>query len=169
MAAAAKRIKTIVKGATAVTATLEKKNEPPHSTDRSNSNAHSARDMVVEPFIADLAACRRMTLAITRASVWPESDLILCRARGSCYTMRMSRDEEVAWERAWLARDPAFDGRFFIGVRTTGVYCRCVCPVRLPYRRNVEFMPSAAAADGVPTRGVGAELLGGLDRRVRLR
>lgn len=50
-------------------------------------------------------------------------------------------------EQAWLARDPGFDGRFFIGVRTTGVYCRCVCPVRLPYRRNVEFLPSAAAAE----------------------
>lgn len=50
-------------------------------------------------------------------------------------------------EQAWLARDPDFDGRFFIGVRTTGVYCRCVCPVRLPYRRNVEFLPSAAAAE----------------------
>lgn len=50
-------------------------------------------------------------------------------------------------EQAWLARDPGFDGRFFIGVRTTGIYCRCVCPVRLPYRRNVEFLPSAPAAE----------------------
>lgn len=50
-------------------------------------------------------------------------------------------------EQAWSARDPSFDGRFFIGVRTTGIYCRCVCPVRLPYRRNVEFLPSAAAAE----------------------
>ncbi|MCJ8506445.1 helix-turn-helix domain-containing protein [Rhizobium lemnae] len=51
------------------------------------------------------------------------------------------------YEQAWLDRDPLFDGRFFIGVRTTGIYCRCVCPVRLPYRRNVEFLPSAAAAE----------------------
>lgn len=50
-------------------------------------------------------------------------------------------------EQAWLARDPGFDGRFFIGVRTTGVYCRCVCPVRLPYRHNIEFLPSATAAE----------------------
>ncbi|MFN3834083.1 MAG: Ada metal-binding domain-containing protein [Allorhizobium sp.] len=49
-------------------------------------------------------------------------------------------------EQAWLARDPEFDGRFFIGVRTTGIYCRCVCPVRQPYRCNIEFLPSAAAA-----------------------
>lgn len=46
-----------------------------------------------------------------------------------------------------MARDPSFDGRFFIGVQTTGIYCRCVCPVRLPYRRNIEFLPSAAAAE----------------------
>lgn len=58
----------------------------------------------------------------------------------------MSLDVSVC-EQAWLARNPDFDGRFFIGVRTTGVYCRCVCPVRLPYRHNVEFLPSAAAAE----------------------
>lgn len=58
----------------------------------------------------------------------------------------MPLDESIC-EQAWLKRDPGFDGRFFIGVRTTGVYCRCVCPVRLPYRRNVEFLPSAAAAE----------------------
>jgi AraC family transcriptional regulator of adaptative response / DNA-3-methyladenine glycosylase II len=63
-----------------------------------------------------------------------------------------TRDEQAMFERAWLARDPAFDGRFFIGVRTTGVYCRCVCPVRLPLRRNVEFLPSAAAAEAAGFR-----------------
>jgi AraC family transcriptional regulator of adaptative response/methylated-DNA-[protein]-cysteine methyltransferase len=56
------------------------------------------------------------------------------------------------FEQAWLARDPAFDGRFFIGVRSTGIYCRCVCPVRLPFRRNVEFLPSAAAAEAAGFR-----------------
>jgi AraC family transcriptional regulator of adaptative response/methylated-DNA-[protein]-cysteine methyltransferase len=55
--------------------------------------------------------------------------------------------EEAIWEAAWARRDPAFDGRFFVGVRTTGVYCRCICPVRLPFRRNIEFLPSAGAAE----------------------
>src|SRR5262245_13678126 len=64
----------------------------------------------------------------------------------------MSPDDETVFERAWFARDPAFDGRFFIGVRTTGVYCRCVCPVRLPLRRNIEFLPSAAAAEAAGYR-----------------
>ena len=53
----------------------------------------------------------------------------------------------LGWEAAWSRRDPAYDGRFFVGVRSTGIYCRCVCPVRLPLRRNIEFLPSAAAAE----------------------
>ena len=64
----------------------------------------------------------------------------------------MNPEQEALFERAWLARAPAFDGRFFIGVRTTGVYCRCVCPVRLPLRRNIEFLPSAAAAEAAGFR-----------------
>jgi len=67
-------------------------------------------------------------------------------------TANRHANDLVTFERAWLARDPAFDGRFFIGVRTTGVYCRCVCPVRLPLRRNVEFLPSAAAAEAAGFR-----------------
>ncbi len=59
----------------------------------------------------------------------------------------MTDGGDLVWEAAWLRRDPAFDGRFFIAVRTTGIYCRCVCPVRLPFRRNVSFLPSAAAAE----------------------
>jgi AraC family transcriptional regulator, regulatory protein of adaptative response / methylated-DNA-[protein]-cysteine methyltransferase len=50
-------------------------------------------------------------------------------------------------DRARLARDPSYDGRFFTGVRTTGVYCRPVCPVKKPLSRNVRFFPSAAAAE----------------------
>ncbi len=48
--------------------------------------------------------------------------------------------------RARKAHDPRFDGRFFIGVRTTKVYCRSVCPVRSPKEENVRYFPSAAAA-----------------------
>ena len=54
-------------------------------------------------------------------------------------------DTEVC-ERARLARDPRFDGRFFIGVLTTGIYCRPICPVRPPKAKNVRFYASAAAA-----------------------
>lgn len=48
--------------------------------------------------------------------------------------------------RALSARDARFDGRFFVGVRTTGIYCRPICPARTPLRRNVDFYASAAAA-----------------------
>jgi AraC family transcriptional regulator, regulatory protein of adaptative response / methylated-DNA-[protein]-cysteine methyltransferase len=48
---------------------------------------------------------------------------------------------------ARLRRDPAFDGRFFTAVRTTGIYCRPVCPVKHPLTRNVIYYPSAAAAE----------------------
>ena len=57
----------------------------------------------------------------------------------------MDLDREVC-ERARLARDARFDGRFFIGVTSTGVYCRPVCPARSPKPENVRYFPSAAAA-----------------------
>ncbi|MCA3692170.1 AlkA N-terminal domain-containing protein [Aquidulcibacter sp.] len=44
------------------------------------------------------------------------------------------------------ARDSRYDGRFFTAVKTTGIYCRPVCPARLPKKENVVFFPSAAVA-----------------------
>jgi len=49
-------------------------------------------------------------------------------------------------EQARQTRDPRFDGRFFVGVKTTGIFCRPICPVRLPKAENVTFFKSAAAA-----------------------
>ncbi len=49
--------------------------------------------------------------------------------------------------RALLAHDPRFDGKFFVGVSSTGIYCRPVCTVRPPRRENCRFFPSAAAAE----------------------
>ena len=43
--------------------------------------------------------------------------------------------------------DPDYDGLFFIAVRTTKIYCRPVCRVRSPLRKNVTFYPSAAACE----------------------
>ena len=43
-------------------------------------------------------------------------------------------------------RVPGFDGRFFIGVHTTGIYCRPICRARIPKQQNISFYPSAAAA-----------------------
>jgi len=47
---------------------------------------------------------------------------------------------------ARLTRDVRFDGRFFIGVRSTRIYCRTVCPVRAAKEENITYFPTAAAA-----------------------
>ena len=49
--------------------------------------------------------------------------------------------------RALGTRDRRFDGRFFIAVRTTGIYCRPICPARTPKAENVTFFPTPAAAE----------------------
>ncbi|HJE52011.1 MAG TPA: helix-turn-helix domain-containing protein, partial [Tessaracoccus flavescens] len=54
--------------------------------------------------------------------------------------------------RAIRAKDPRFDGRFFTGVLTTGIYCRPSCPARTPADENVAFYPSAAAAQAAGFR-----------------
>ena len=50
------------------------------------------------------------------------------------------------YERARLSRDARFDGRFYVGVKTTGIYCRPICPANAPKSENVAFYPTAAAA-----------------------
>ena len=59
--------------------------------------------------------------------------------------MNVLLDRETC-RKARFARDPRFDGRFFIGVRTTKIFCRPICPARPPREENVEYYPSAAAA-----------------------
>ncbi len=54
--------------------------------------------------------------------------------------------DHATYEQARLSRDARFDGRFFVAVKTTGIYCRPVCPAPLPKARNVRFYPTAAAA-----------------------
>lgn len=48
--------------------------------------------------------------------------------------------------RARLSRDPRFDGKFFIGVITSRVYCRSICPAPTAKEKNVRYFPTAAAA-----------------------
>ena len=54
-------------------------------------------------------------------------------------------DPEVCY-RAFATRDARFDGRLFVGVTSTGIYCRPVCPARSPKLENCRFFTSAAAA-----------------------
>jgi AraC family transcriptional regulator of adaptative response / DNA-3-methyladenine glycosylase II len=48
---------------------------------------------------------------------------------------------------AVISRDPRFDGRFFVAVKTTRIYCRPLCRVKTPLRKNCIFFPFAAAAE----------------------
>ncbi|MCB1755954.1 MAG: DNA-3-methyladenine glycosylase 2 family protein [Gammaproteobacteria bacterium] len=57
----------------------------------------------------------------------------------------MNDGQDICY-RALQTRDQRFDGRFFTGVITTGVFCRPVCPAVTPKRENCRFFPSAAAA-----------------------
>lgn len=54
-------------------------------------------------------------------------------------------DREACY-RAIETRDSRFDGRLFVGVTSTGIYCRPICPARTPKFENCRFFPSAAAA-----------------------
>jgi len=57
----------------------------------------------------------------------------------------MTLDTRIC-DRARLARDPRFDGLFFTGALSTGIYCRPICPARSPKLENIVHFPSAAAA-----------------------
>src|SRR3569623_1140271 len=58
----------------------------------------------------------------------------------------MDLDQESCY-RALAARDVRFDGVFFVGVKTTGIYCRPICSARTPRQESCRFFPSAAAAE----------------------
>jgi AraC family transcriptional regulator of adaptative response / DNA-3-methyladenine glycosylase II len=55
-------------------------------------------------------------------------------------------------DKARLARDPNYDGVFFTGVKSTGIYCRPVCAVKKPMTKNVEFFATAAGAEAAGYR-----------------
>jgi AraC family transcriptional regulator of adaptative response / DNA-3-methyladenine glycosylase II len=63
----------------------------------------------------------------------------------------MLLDPEACFN-AVRARDRRFDGRFFVAVSSTRIYCRPICPVRPPKRENMRFFASAAAAEGAGFR-----------------
>ncbi len=57
-----------------------------------------------------------------------------------------------ALNRARISRDPRFDGKFFIAVTSTGIYCRPICPSRYAKRAHVRFFGSPAAAEAAGFR-----------------
>src|SRR5262245_46802214 len=63
----------------------------------------------------------------------------------------MDLDRRVC-DRARKSRDARFDGRFFIAVKTTGIYCGPICPARSPKDENVRYFLTAAAAEAAGFR-----------------
>lgn len=59
----------------------------------------------------------------------------------------MRNTDNHIWYAALKARDARFDGRFFVGVSSTGIYCRPVCPAKLPKEEHCTFYATAAAAE----------------------
>jgi AraC family transcriptional regulator of adaptative response / DNA-3-methyladenine glycosylase II len=57
----------------------------------------------------------------------------------------MTLDWQVC-SRARLSRDPRFDGKFFIGVLSTKIYCRSICPVPTVKEKNVRYFSTPAEA-----------------------
>ncbi|WKE64464.1 AlkA N-terminal domain-containing protein [Gallaecimonas kandeliae] len=60
--------------------------------------------------------------------------------------------DDAACYQALVSRDARFDGRFFAGVLSTGIYCRPVCPARKPLADNCRFFSNAAAAEAAGFR-----------------
>jgi AraC family transcriptional regulator, regulatory protein of adaptative response / DNA-3-methyladenine glycosylase II len=67
------------------------------------------------------------------------------KPRAGAYTSVVENQDDIFY-RAYMSRDHRFDGKFFIAVKTTGVYCRPICPAK-PHRKNVEFFPHALSAE----------------------
>ena len=58
----------------------------------------------------------------------------------------MNLSEQQCYQ-ALRAKDARFDGRFFVAVKTTGIYCRPICPARTPARERCRFYAHAALAE----------------------
>lgn len=54
--------------------------------------------------------------------------------------------DNTLFQQARLSRDPRFDGQFFIAVKTTGIFCRSICPAPTPKEKNVEYFTTSIAA-----------------------
>jgi AraC family transcriptional regulator of adaptative response / DNA-3-methyladenine glycosylase II len=61
-------------------------------------------------------------------------------AQGTCAI------NQTVCQQARLSRDPRFDGQFFTGVLTTGIYCRSICPAPAPHEKNVRYFDLAIQA-----------------------
>jgi AraC family transcriptional regulator, regulatory protein of adaptative response / DNA-3-methyladenine glycosylase II len=66
-------------------------------------------------------------------------------------TGNLQLDPAFCWQ-AVYSRDHRFDGRFFAGIATTGIYCRSICPVSFGHPDSVQWFQSAASAEAAGFR-----------------
>lgn len=78
-------------------------------------------------------------------------DGMTAKAKKSDAEQAASGFDDQLWQ-AILRRDPAWDGRAYYGVITTGIYCRPTCPSRRPHRTNVGFYPAPELAEAAGFR-----------------
>lgn len=64
----------------------------------------------------------------------------------------MTNEEIKAYYSAFKSKDSRFDGQFFVGVKSTGIYCRPICPARLPKEENCVFFKTSHQAESAGFR-----------------
>jgi AraC family transcriptional regulator, regulatory protein of adaptative response / DNA-3-methyladenine glycosylase II len=121
--------------------------EDEHSSDRvPKSDVSGLRSRHFWTFSAAIPGCRKFRLG-------SKSQEIARGPKTSTFHLSGLYDRSVSLELDWricsrarISRDPRFDGKFFIGVRGSGVYCRPVCPAPHAKEKNCRYFPTAAAA-----------------------
>src|ERR1700732_1395413 len=87
------------------------------------------------------------------AAAWSENGYCAGQRAGIVPDMHTLSGRAIeALDRARISRDPRFDGKFFIAVTSTGIYCRPICPSRHAKRTHVRFFFSPAAAEAAGCR-----------------
>jgi len=61
-------------------------------------------------------------------------------------SLAITKVNQGVYAKARLSRDPRFDGQFFVAVKTTGIFCRPICPAKLPKEENVTYFTHATTA-----------------------
>jgi AraC family transcriptional regulator of adaptative response / DNA-3-methyladenine glycosylase II len=97
-----------------------------------------------------------LTIALETRSCWPFSDITTSIFRvsengwimvGPCRNVDAMDQDHRRLYRALTSRDSRFDGVFFVGVTSTHIYCRPICPVKTPRKANCRFFPTPQEAE----------------------
>ena len=86
-------------------------------------------------------------LDVRKRRTFSENEDYLGSVKNEVATLSVPLPDDRSLYRAFLAHDRRFDGKYFVGVTSTGIYCRPVCRVRAPKESNCRFFRSAALAE----------------------